>query len=118
MTVRETRIPGGRLPPGSALLLTRGLGLPDLLGGAVAPLGDAELVAPQLDVQALPADAQHLGGRGPVVAGGLQGCLDEVPLHQVRGIPDQVLQGDALEPITGTGWNIGLRNLLGVKARK
>ena len=57
----------------------------------------AQAVATQLDVEALPAEAEHLGGRGAVVAGQLQRRLDAQPLDHVGRLAHQVLQRDAAD---------------------
>ena len=53
----------------------------------------AQAVAAQLHVQALPAQAEHFGGRCTVVAGQLECGLDAQPLDQVSRFAHESLRG-------------------------
>ena len=52
----------------------------------------AELMAAQLDVKRLSADAQHFGGGSTVVAGQFESCLDAHALDDVGRLADDVAQ--------------------------
>ena len=51
----------------------------------------------KLDIQALAADAEDFGGRGAIVVGEFERGLDEVALHEIDGIANQIAQCDSTD---------------------
>src|SRR4051812_1151662 len=83
-----------------------------------AGLGHA--VAPQLDVKALPAEPEHLGRSGAVVAGELERGLDAHPLDHVGGLAHQLLERhapDQLGELLARAWNVAVVAALARDAR-
>src|SRR5260363_163547 len=74
-----------------------------------ARLGEA--VAPQLDVEALPAEPEHLGRGGAVVAGQLERGLDAHSLDHIGGLAHELFQrhpADQLRELLARARNVAV----------
>lgn len=56
-------------------------------------------VTAQLGVQTLPAEAQHVRSRGPIVAREFERGFDAQTLDDVGQLPDQILQSHAADEL-------------------